>query len=241
MCHARIKVSDILPACHTCAKAAEIFLGDLNSVTFSISFPTGISPFTCGCVPFLSRVCHFSLAGMSPFTREYATFHTRVCHLSSAGIPLFTRGHVTFYSWECHFSLLGLSPFTRGFVTFHSRVGYLPLAAMSPFARGFATPHLWACHLSTVQPRICPNIPVISSFAIKHSFLCLVVYCFHLLMSIMFFFSHASLTNVTKKWSASNCDLKTPSRAARIWNPKFECNEAWNPSNGKSLRSWPQP
>ena len=147
MCHARIKVSDILPACHTCAKAAEIFLGDLNSVTFSISLPTGMSPFTCGCVPFLSRVCHFSLAGMSPFTREYATFHTRVCHLSSAGIPLFTRGHVTFYSWECHFSLLGLSPFTRGFVTFHSRVWYLPLAAMSPFARGFATPHLWACHL----------------------------------------------------------------------------------------------
>ena len=176
-----------LPACHTCAKTAEIFLGDLNSVTFSISLPTGMSPFTCGCVPFLSRVCHFSLAGRSPFTREYATFHTRVCHLSSAGIPLFTRGHVPFYSWVCHFSLLSLSPFTRGFVTFHSRVLYLPLAAMSPFARGFATTHLWACHLSTVQPRICPNIPVISSFAIKHSFLCLVVYCFHLLMSIMFF------------------------------------------------------
>ena len=229
-----------LPACHTCAKAAEIFLGDLNSVTFSISLPTGMSPFTCGCVPFLSRVCHFSLAGMSPFTREYATFHTRVCHLSSAGIPLFTRGHVTFYSWECHFSLLGLSPFTRGFVTFHSRVWYLPLAAMSPFARGFATPHLWACHLSTVQPRICPDIPEISSFAIKHSFL----WSHSLLFSfthVNVFFSHASLTNVTKKWSASNCDLKTPSRAARIWNPKFECNEAWNPSNGKSLRSWPQP
>ena len=228
--------------------------------TFSLA---GMSPFTRGYATFHSRVCHRSLAGMplftrgyvtlhslvdhvslasmSPFTRGYATFHWRVCHLSFAGMPLFTRRCVPFYSWVCHFSLLSLSPFTRGFVTFHSRVLYLPLAAMSPFARGFATTHLWACHLSTVQPRICPNIPVISSFAIKHSFLCLVVYCFHLLMSVMFFFSHASLTNVTKKWSASNCDLKTPSRAARIWNPKFECNEAWNPSNGKSLRSWPQP
>ena len=163
----RWSIDSYPPGCHTSAKAAEIFLGDLNSVTFSISLPTGMSPFTCGCVPFLSRVCHFSLAGMSPFTREYATFHTRVCHLSSVGIPLFTRGHVTFYSWECHFSLLGLSPFTCGFFTFHSRVWYLPLAAMSSFARGFATTHLWACHLSTVQPRICPNIPVISSFAIS--------------------------------------------------------------------------
>ena len=139
-----------LPACHTCAKAAEIFLGDLNSVTFSISLPTGMSPFTCGCVPFLSRVCHFSLAGMSPFTREYATFHTRVCHLSSAGIPLFTRGHVTFYSWECHFSLLGLSPFTRGFVTFHSWVCHLSLARIISSSRGYVTFRSRICHHSLV-------------------------------------------------------------------------------------------
>ena len=228
----------------------------------------GVHLFTRGYVTVHSRVCHFSLAGMSPFTCGYATFHSRVCHPSIACRPRFTREYVTVHPRVRHLSLAGMSPFfcgyatfhprvcplllvgmtlftlefiTRGFVTFHSRVLYLPLAAMSPFARGFATTHLWACHLSTVQPRICPNIPVISSFAIKYSFLCLVVYCFHLLMSIMFFFSHASLTNVTRKWSASNCDLKTPSRAARIWNPKFECNEAWNPSNGKSLRSWPQP
>lgn len=184
----RWSIDSYPPGCHTSAKAAEIFLGDLNSATFSISLPTSMSPFTRGYVTLHSLVEHVSLASMSPFTRGYATFHWRVCHLSFAGIPLFTRRCVPFYSWVCHFSLLSLSTFTRGFVTFHSRVLYLPLAAMSPFARGFATTHLWACHLSTVQPRICPNIPVISSFAIKHSFLCLVVYCFHLLMSIMFFF-----------------------------------------------------
>ena len=146
MCHARIKVSDILPACHTCAKAAEIFLGDLNSVTFSISLPTGMLPFTCGCVPFLSRVCHFSLAGMSPFTREYATFHTRVCHLSSAGIPLFTRGmspftrgSVTFHSWAYHLSLVGLSPFTRAYDIFLSRLCHLSLADLPPLTCGNVT------------------------------------------------------------------------------------------------------
>ena len=165
---------------------------------------------------------------MSPFFCGYTTFHPQVCPLLLVGMSLFTLEFINFHSWVRHLSLARIISSSRGYVTFRSRFR-------------FATTHLWACHLSTVQPRICPNIPVISSFAIKHSFLCLVVYCFHLLMSIMFFFSHASLTNVTKKWSASNCDLKTPSRAARIWNPKFECNEAWNPSNGKSLRSWPQP
>ena len=163
---------------------------------------------------------------MSPFFCGYTAFHPRTCHLLLVGVSLFTLGLITFHSWVCHLSLARMISSSRGYVTFRSRICHPSLVGMSP---------------STVQPRICPNIPVISSFAIKHSFLCLVVYCFHLLMSIMFFFSHASLTNVTKKWSASNCDLKTPSRAARIWNPKFECNEAWNPSNGKSLRSWPQP
>lgn len=191
--------------------------------TFSIA---GMPLFTRGYVTVHPWVCHFSHAGMSPFFCGYTAFHPRACHLLLVGVSLFTLGLITFHSWVCHLSLARMISSSRGYVTFRSRICHPSLVGMSP---------------STVQPRICPNIRVISSFAIKHSFLCLVVYCFHLLMSIMFFFSHASLTNVTKKWSASNCDLKTPSRAARIWNPKFECNEAWNPSNGKSLRSWPQP
>lgn len=124
----RWSIDSYPPGCHTSAKAAEIFLGDLNSATFSISLPTSMSPFTRGYVTLHSLVDHVSLASMSPFTRGYATFHWRVCHLSFAGIPLFTRRCVPFYSWVCHFSLLSLSTFTRGFVTFHSRVLYLPLA-----------------------------------------------------------------------------------------------------------------
>ena len=193
----------------------------------------GVYLFYRGYATFHSRVCHRSPVSMPLFTRGYVTFLLRVYRFSPAGMSPFTRGSVTFHSWAYHLSLVGLSPFTRAYDIFLSRLCHLSLADLPPLTCGHVT--------FTVQPRICPNIPVISSFAIKHSFLCLVVYCFHLLMSIMFFFSHASLTNVTKKWSASNCDLKTPSRAARIWNPKFECNEAWNPSNGKSLRSWPQP
>ena len=198
-----------------------------------------MSPFTRGYVTLHSLVDHVSLASMSPFTRGYATFHWRVCHLSFAGIPLFTRRCVPFYSWVCHFSLLSLSTFTRGFVTFHSRVLYLPLAVtfrsrichhslvgMSPFNSSTAdlpkhTRNLFFCN----KAFILVSRSLLFSFTHVNNV----------------FFSHASLTNVTKKWSASNCDLKTPSRAARIWNPKFECNEAWNPSNGKSLRSWPQP
>ena len=120
------------------------------------------------------------------------------------------------FSWGPKFSHF-FHIFTHWYVTLHLWVCTFSLEGMSPFTRGIP---LFTRGYVTVHLRVCH---------------------LHLLMSIMFFFSHASLTNVTKKWSASNCDLKTPSRAARIWNPKFECNEAWNPSNGKSLRSWPQP
>lgn len=191
--------------------------------TFSIA---SMPLFTRGYVTVHPWVCHFSHAGMSPFFCGYTAFHPRACHLLLVGVSLFTLGLITFHLWVCHLSLARMISSSRGYVTFRSRICHHSLVGMSPFNSSTAD-----------LPKHTRNL----FFCNKHSFLCLVVYCFHLLMSIMFFFSHASLTNVTKKWSASNCDLKTPSRAARIWNLKFECNEAWNPSNGKSLRSWPQP
>ena len=230
----------------------------------------GVHLFTRGYVTVHSRVCHFSLAGMSPFTCGYATFHSRVCHPSLACRPRFTREYVTVHPRVRHLSLAGMSPFFCGYATFHPQVCPLLLMGMSLFTLEFITFHSWVRHLSlarmisssrgyvTFRSRIChPSLVGMSPFNSstadlpKHTrnlFFCnkaFILVSRSLLFSFTHvnnvFFSHASLTNVTKKWSASNCDLKTPSRAARIWNPKFECNEAWNPSNGKSLKSWPQP
>ena len=191
--------------------------------TFSIA---GMPLFTRGYVTVHPWVCHFSHAGMSPFFCGYTAFHPRACHLLLVGVSLFTLGLITFHSWVCHLSLARMISSSRGYVTFRSRICHPSLVGMSPFNSSTAdlpkhTRNLFFCN----KAFILVSRSLLFSFTHVNNV----------------FFSHASLTNVTKKWSASNCDLKTPSRAARIWNPKFECNEAWNPSNGKSLRSWPQP
>lgn len=137
--------------------------------TFSIA---SMPLFTRGYVTVHPWVCHFSHAGMSPFFCGYTAFHPRACHLLLVGVSLFTLGLITFHLWVCHLSLARMISSSRGYVIFRSRICHHSLVGMSPFNSSTAD-----------LPKHTRNL----FFCNKHSFLCLVVYCFHLLMSIMFF------------------------------------------------------